>query len=74
MANTYTQIYLHIIFSTKDRIDWIRPDIEPRIWEYLGGIAKNHKMRPKVIGGIDNHVHAMVGPTRRSVRARQRNI
>jgi REP element-mobilizing transposase RayT len=53
--------YLHIIFSTKNRIDWIRPDIETRIWEYLGGIAKNHKLHPKQIGGIDNHVHALIG-------------
>jgi putative transposase len=61
MANTYTQMYLHIIFSTKNRVDWIRPGIEARVWEYIGGIARNHKLRPHQIGGIDNHVHALVG-------------
>jgi REP element-mobilizing transposase RayT len=61
VANTYTQIYLHIVFSTKNRLDWIRPDLEARVWEYIGGIARNHKMHPHQIGGIDNHVHALVG-------------
>lgn len=61
MANTYTQIYLHIVFSTKNRVDWIRPEIETRVWRYIGGVARNHKMTPIQIGGIDNHIHALVG-------------
>jgi putative transposase len=61
MANTYSQIYLHFVFSTKNREPFIRPDIEQRVWAYIGGVAKHHGIVPIQIGGIDNHVHALVG-------------
>jgi len=61
MANTYTSLHYHIVFSTKNRERWIPPDIEQRIWVYLGGIAKDHKMQPIKIGGIDDHIHVLLG-------------
>ena len=61
MANTYSQNYYHIVFSTKNRVDWIKPEIESRVWAYIGGIARKHKMTAIQIGGIDNHIHGLVG-------------
>ena len=61
MANTYSQIYFHVVFSTKSRVDFIRPEIENRVWAYIGGIARKHKMTAIQVGGIDNHIHALVG-------------
>jgi putative transposase len=61
MANTYTSLHYHIVFSTKNRELWIEPDIEQRIWAYLGGIAKQNKMKPLEIGGMDDHVHVLLG-------------
>ena len=61
MANTYTSLYYHIVFSTKNRELWIKPDVEQRIWAYLGGIAKQNKMKPLQIGGMDDHVHVLLG-------------
>jgi putative transposase len=60
MANTYTALFYHIVFSTKSRAGFIRPDIEERIWAYLGGVARHHKMTPIQIGGIEDHIHALV--------------
>jgi putative transposase len=60
MANTYTALFYHIVFSTKSRVGFIRPDIEDRIWAYLGGVARHHKMTPIQIGGIEDHLHALV--------------
>jgi putative transposase len=60
MANTYTSLHYHLIFSTKKRVGWITPDIEQRVWEYLGGIARKHKMTALQIGGAADHVHALV--------------
>ncbi|MFZ1550015.1 MAG: transposase, partial [Anaerolineae bacterium] len=34
MANTYTSLYYHIVFSTKNRVPYIRAEIEQRVWEY----------------------------------------
>jgi len=39
MANTYTSLYYHIIFSAKNRECWINSGIEQRVWEYLGRYA-----------------------------------
>src|SRR6476620_514516 len=60
MANTFSQVYPHVVFSTKNRIDLITPEIESRVWSYLGGICRNHNMRGLQIGGIDNHIHALI--------------
>ncbi len=46
MANTYSCLHYHVIFSTKNRECWITPDIELRLWTYLGGIAREHHMVP----------------------------
>ncbi|HEV8711210.1 MAG TPA: IS200/IS605 family transposase [Candidatus Binatia bacterium] len=61
MANTYTSLHYHITFSTKNRERWITPDIEQRIWTYLGGIARENGIVPLKIGGIEDQVHLVLG-------------
>lgn len=61
MANTFSQIYIHLVFSTKNRQSLIHPDIEERLWAFMGGIAKKHKMTPIQIGGVEDHAHVFVG-------------
>ena len=60
MANTYSQCFYHFVFSTKNRARFIFPEIEDRVWSYIGGIAKNHKMSALQVGGIEDHGHALV--------------
>lgn len=60
MANTFSHNYHHIVFSTKNRVDFIDPKIEHRVWAYIGGIARKHRMMALQVGGIDNHVHALL--------------
>jgi REP element-mobilizing transposase RayT len=45
MANTYTALNYHIVFSTKNREPFISKDYEERIWKYLGGIARDKGMK-----------------------------
>jgi hypothetical protein len=61
MANTYTSLHYHIVFSTKNRERWLKVEIEQQIWAYLGGIAKQNKIKPIQIGGTDDHVHLLLG-------------
>ncbi|MEY2409588.1 MAG: REP-associated tyrosine transposase [Verrucomicrobiota bacterium] len=61
MANTLTSLHYHVVFSTKNRHPWIQPEIENRVWSYLGGIAKEHDMKACLIGGVENHVHLLLG-------------
>ena len=61
MANTYASLHHHIVFSTKNRERWIAPDVEDRLWAYLGGIAKENHVTPLQIGGTEDHVHMLLG-------------
>ena len=60
MANTYSNLFYHIVFSTKGREDFITPDIEERIWAYIGGIARKHELIAVQVGGIENHIHVLI--------------
>jgi putative transposase len=60
MANTYTSLHYHIIFSTKNRVKHISKEIEERIWAYIGGVARAHKMIALQVGGVEDHLHALV--------------
>jgi putative transposase len=60
MANTYTSLHYHIVFSTKDREPWITPDIEKQVWGYLAGVADRHGMMALKIGGLEDHLHLVL--------------
>jgi len=62
MADTYTEILVHCVFSTKDR----RPLISDReeLWVYLRGIARNRGVDTLAIGGTANHVHMLIALSR----------
>ena len=60
MANTYSALFYHVVFSTKNRTAFLRPEIEARVWAYIGGIARNHKMTAIQVGGVEDHIHALV--------------
>ena len=60
MANTYTSLHYHIVFSTKNREPLISQEIEGRVWSYIGGIARKHRMTALQVGGVEDHIHALV--------------
>lgn len=60
MARTYTSLYYHIVFSTKHRIPHIKPELEQRVWEYIGGIARENRMSALQVGGVEDHIHLLV--------------
>ena len=57
MPGTYSQILLHIVYSTKHRTPWITPEIAERLYPYIGGIIRAEKGTLFDIGGIEDHVH-----------------
>jgi REP element-mobilizing transposase RayT len=61
MANTYTSLHYHFIFSTKNRENSVPQELEERIWSYLARIVNANKMHPIQIGGIEDHVHCLLG-------------
>ena len=60
MANTFASLFYHVVFSTKNLVGFIRPEIEERVWAYVGGTARKHKMTAIQVGGAEDHIHALV--------------
>lgn len=60
MANTFTSLRYHIVFSTKNREPWLLPENERQIWAYIGGVARENGMQTIVVGGYNDHLHLLV--------------
>ena len=60
MSHTYTSNLVHCVFSTKERQKAIIPEIKERLWAYMGGIARENKIKALAIGGVDDHVHLLL--------------
>lgn len=60
MPHSYVTAVFHVVFSTKERMQLIRGDLQPRLWDYIKDIAHNHGIRVLAIGGTDNHVHMLL--------------
>ncbi len=60
MSHTSVQNYLHIIFGTKKREPLILPDMEKRLYSYLGGISTKRKSPILTINGMEDHIHLLI--------------
>ena len=52
--------HLHLVFSKKERRKLITPALRERLWPFMGGIARQNKMKAIEIGGIEDHVHLLL--------------
>ncbi len=59
MGHSYSALYYHIIFSTKNRTAQITPDIQPRLCDYIGGIRKGESDTLIAAGAMPDHVHPL---------------
>src|SRR2546428_6842011 len=60
MANTYTELLFHIVFSTRNRAPIIYPAWRNRLYEYTGGIVRFLGGYSEQIGGTIDHIHIFV--------------
>lgn len=60
MANTYSRLYTHIVFSTKRREPWLSPAVRPKMWAYMGGIVSNVGCELVIANGWVEHAHLLV--------------
>jgi putative transposase len=58
--HSFISCLVHCVWSTKNREAYLSPDLCQRLWPYLGGIAKQNKMRALAIGGANDHVHILL--------------
>jgi REP element-mobilizing transposase RayT len=59
MPQSYASLHCHFIFSTKHRLPLITADIQPRLFEYLGGIFRASGSVLIKAGGMPDHVHLL---------------
>ena len=59
MAGSFACLYCHIVFSTKNRVPLLTPEVAPRVHEYLGGVIRGKQGVPVQIGGAADHVHVL---------------
>ena len=59
MGQSLSKVYVHITFSTKNRIRLIDNEIKQRLFEYLGGVCNQLDCIPLQVGGTDDHVHIL---------------
>ncbi|MFN0139005.1 MAG: IS200/IS605 family transposase [Pyrinomonadaceae bacterium] len=64
MPQSLVKMLAHIVFSTKERVKIITPEIEPQLFAYIGGIIRNNGGRMIIAGGIANHIHLLVSTGR----------
>jgi len=60
MANTFTQIYVHIVFSVKGRQNFIQKSWKDELHKYICGIVNGKDQKVYAIGGMADHIHLLV--------------
>jgi len=61
MANTYTQIYIQVVFSVQGRQSLISREHKEELYKYISGIVRNKKQKLIAIDGTADHVHVFLG-------------
>jgi REP element-mobilizing transposase RayT len=60
MAQTLVSAYFHIVFSTKNRFDFITPEMEAELYAYIGGIVRKFGGKLLAASGTANHIHLLI--------------
>ena len=58
--HSFVSCLVHCVWGTKERRPLITPELRDRLWPYLGGIARENAIRALVVGGAEDHVHALL--------------
>jgi REP element-mobilizing transposase RayT len=60
MPQSLSAVYLHLVFSTKDREPWLRePSLRAEMHAFLGAVSKQLDCPPVIVGGVEDHVHLL---------------
>lgn len=61
MPNTYSQLYVHVVFAVKGRANLISLKWKENLYKYIAGIIANKKQKLLVINGMPDHIHLLIG-------------
>ncbi len=57
MAKSFFQMYGHLIFSTKNRVNWLDEEIRDEVYAYISQIFRNQDCPFVHVGGTGDHIH-----------------
>jgi REP element-mobilizing transposase RayT len=60
MANTYTQLYFHIVFAVKGRRNFIDRLWKVELYKYIAGIIASKNQKLYIVNGMPNHIHLLI--------------
>ncbi|HEX2865817.1 MAG TPA: IS200/IS605 family transposase [Ignavibacteriales bacterium] len=60
MSNTYSQIYIHLVFAVKLREFLIKPSFSDHLEKYISGIVKNKGAKLMAIKAMPDHMHLFI--------------
>ena len=60
MGHTYSKLLFHVIFSTKNRSNFLYKNMRKELYKYLCGIAKNEGVRIIRVNGVEDHIHLLL--------------
>ena len=61
MANTYTQIYLQVVFAVEGRQSLIRKQNKEELHKYLTGIVREREQKLLAVHCMPDHTHILIG-------------
>jgi len=61
MANTYTQIYIQIVFAVEGRQNLIDPVLNDELQKYITGIVTAQRQKLIAINNMPDHAHILIG-------------
>ena len=61
MADTFTQIYIHVVFSVKGRENLVSRKWKIDLYKYITGIIRNEGQKLIAINGMPDHIHLLIG-------------
>jgi putative transposase len=61
MSDTFTQIYIQVVFAVQNRNALIHKSWEERLYKYTTGIVQNKEQKMLAINGTQNHIHFLIG-------------
>ena len=61
MADTYTQLYIQLVFAVKHRTSFIQPQWKDALYKYVTAAVQNDRHKMLAINGMPDHIHLFIG-------------
>ena len=59
MPQSLANVYIHLIFSTKDRRPILTDEIRPDLHSYMATVLNNLSCPTEIINSVDDHAHLL---------------